>query len=93
MDLRALEYTRQHYDAHSNQFASTQDALRARAQGPGAPLKKFHNDIKRQLISRCARRVGPPAGGRWRAARGVPWPPSFSSIPGSFWQVESVMIC
>eukprot|EP00887_Chlorella_sp_A99_P001412 scaffold8.g1412.t1 len=55
MDLRALEYTRQHYDAHSNQYASTQDALRARAQGPGAPLKKFHNEIKRALINRRER--------------------------------------
>lgn len=52
MDLKALEYTRQHYNRHSNQYASTQDALQARASGPGAPLKRFHNDIKRQLINR-----------------------------------------
>jgi SAM-dependent methyltransferase len=104
MDLRALEYTRAHYDKHSNQvrgallgplptallptgqahppavallslppatlrssapcatlpgqYASTEEALRARAQGPGAPLKKFHNDIKRQLISRFASNAG-----------------------------------
>jgi len=38
----------------SRQYASTKEALQARAQGPGAPLKKFHNDIKRQLINRCA---------------------------------------
>lgn len=54
MDQRALEYTRAHYDKHSNQFESTKDALQARAQGPGAPLKKFHNTIKRQLINKFA---------------------------------------
>ncbi|KAL4457714.1 hypothetical protein ABPG75_012579 [Micractinium tetrahymenae] len=54
MDRRALEYTRAHYDKHSNQYASTAEALQARAQGPGAPLKKFHNTIKRQLINRFA---------------------------------------
>ncbi|KAL4858009.1 mRNA cap guanine-N7 methyltransferase 1 [Chlorella vulgaris] len=54
MDQKALEYTRNHYDRHSNQFASTEEALKARATGPGAPLKKFHNDIKRQLINRFA---------------------------------------
>ena len=93
MDQKALEYTRSHYDKHSNQvrrpleshpsppgppcrrrfanlsraslavaqYASTEEALRARAQGPGAPLKKFHNDIKRQLINRWA---GGGSGGR-----------------------------
>ena len=54
MDIHALEYTRQHYDAHSNQHASTQEALRSRAKGPGAPLKVFHNSIKRHLINRFA---------------------------------------
>lgn len=44
------------------QYASTEEALKARAQGPGAPLKKFHNDIKRQLINRCG-------GDRWRVGR------------------------
>jgi mRNA (guanine-N7-)-methyltransferase len=58
MDQKALEYTRSHYDKHSNQYASTEEALRARAQGPGAPLKKFHNDIKRQLINRFAHGAG-----------------------------------
>jgi SAM-dependent methyltransferase len=52
MDKRALEYTRHHYDLHSNKFSSRQNALKARATGPGAPLKKFHNQIKRQLIDR-----------------------------------------
>ena len=97
MDLAALEYTRSHYDKHSNQvsiyflhdrgrsgprphcshpahgsarprfpqYATTEEALKARAQGPGAPLKKFHNEIKRQLINRCgpqeAGAVGLPA--------------------------------
>ena len=54
MDLDALEYTRQHYNKHSNQFQSTQEALAARKQGPGAPLKTLHNKIKRELINRCA---------------------------------------
>lgn len=99
MDQAALEYTRSHYDKHSNQvracghamaspalppprlqhaciaataaaitpspaaspllqYVSTEDALRARAAGPGAPLKRFHNDIKRKLISRFARDAG-----------------------------------
>ncbi|PSC71583.1 Golgi apparatus membrane ECHIDNA [Micractinium conductrix] len=58
MDLRALEYTRAHYDKHSNQFENTKEALQARAQGPGAPLKKFHNTIKRRLIERFATGAG-----------------------------------
>jgi hypothetical protein len=99
MDQKALEYTRSHYDKHSNQvrgmlafhpsppappclcyhanlclhslaaaqYASTEEALRARAQGPGAPLKKFHNDIKRQLINRWS--VG--GSGFWRQGTGA----------------------
>lgn len=54
MDRQALEYTREHYNKHSNQYGSTQEALAARASGPGAPLKKFHNYIKRHLINRHA---------------------------------------
>ena len=42
----------------------------ARATGPGAPLKKFHNDIKRRLIQRCA--GGRAAGGR-RVGGGWAW--------------------
>ncbi len=52
MDLQALEYTREHYDRHAGQYADSREALAARAMGPGAPLKKFHNQIKRQLIQR-----------------------------------------
>uniref|UniRef100_A0A1D2AEU8 mRNA (guanine-N(7))-methyltransferase n=1 Tax=Auxenochlorella protothecoides TaxID=3075 RepID=A0A1D2AEU8_AUXPR len=55
MDRQALEYTREHYNKHSNQYGSTQEALAARASGPGAPLKKFHNYIKRHLINRFAK--------------------------------------
>lgn len=51
--LQALEYTRQHYNRHAGQYANTQEALQARAAGPGAPLKRFHNNIKRLLIQRC----------------------------------------
>lgn len=61
MDKTSLEYTRDHYNRHANQFSSTADALKARATGPGAPLKKFHNEIKRHLITRCALGAG------WRA--------------------------
>ena len=70
MDLKALAYTRDHYNAHSNQYGSVQEALHARATGPGAPLKKFHNEIKRQLINRCVCGRGRGGrGGRVMAAR------------------------
>lgn len=52
MDLKALEYTRDHYNRHAGQYADAQEALRARATGLSAPLKKFHNTIKRNLIDR-----------------------------------------
>ncbi len=52
MDLQALEYTREHYNRHAGQYVDSQAALAARAAGPGAPLKKFHNQIKRHLIQR-----------------------------------------
>lgn len=54
MDRTALEYTRAHYDRQAGRFESTKDALHARATGPSAPLKKFHNTIKRKLIDRFA---------------------------------------
>lgn len=54
MDQKALEYTREHYNKHSNQYENSKEALKRRAQGPGAPLKRFHNTIKRQLINRFA---------------------------------------
>lgn len=56
MDQQALEYTRSHYNRHSNQYTSTKHALHARKSGPGAPLKYFHNSIKRALINRCVKR-------------------------------------
>lgn len=52
MDLESLEYTRDHYDRHAGKFTDTNEALRARAKGPSAPLKQFHNTIKRRLINR-----------------------------------------
>jgi len=58
MDQKALEYTREHYDKHSNQYENSKEALKKRAQGPGAPLKRFHNTIKRQLINRFATNAG-----------------------------------
>ncbi|KDD75388.1 hypothetical protein H632_c707p0, partial [Helicosporidium sp. ATCC 50920] len=57
MDQQALEYTRSHYNRHSNQYTSTKHALHARKSGPGAPLKYFHNSIKRALINRFAHGV------------------------------------
>lgn len=52
MDKDALDYTRMHYDRHAQQFASREEALKARAAGPSKPLKAFHNAIKRKLIDR-----------------------------------------
>ena len=52
MDREALEYTRDHYNRHANQYVDTKQALHARATGASAPLKKFHNTIKRKLIER-----------------------------------------
>jgi hypothetical protein len=49
---------REHYGRHSNRYASAEDAIYARACGPGAPLKKFHNAIKRHLINTFARGTG-----------------------------------
>lgn len=63
MDLQALEYTREHYNRHAGQYVDPQEALKAREAGPGAPLKKFHNNIKRLLIQRCGGAVA-GAGGR-----------------------------
>lgn len=63
MDLDALEYTKEHYNRHAGQFANTSQALQARRSGPGAPLKTFHNTIKRRLINRCA-----PWPAQWRLA-------------------------
>lgn len=43
---------KQHYDAHVKTGQTTEQALRARRMGAAAPLKAFHNDIKRRLILR-----------------------------------------
>lgn len=43
---------KQHYDAHVKSGQTTEQALRARRMGAAAPLKAFHNDIKRRLILR-----------------------------------------
>ena len=55
MDRAALEYTQRHYDGHARAFGSDADALRARSQGPGFPLKQYHNQVKRQLVQHFAR--------------------------------------
>ena len=52
MDLKALEYTRDHYNRHAQQYVDTKEALRARAAGASAPLKKFHNLIKRKMLEK-----------------------------------------
>ena len=52
--IAQLEYTRDHYNRHSNKHVDQASALRARAAGPALPLKKFHNTIKRSLINRFA---------------------------------------
>eukprot|EP00884_Botryococcus_braunii_P022897 jgi/Botrbrau1/9291/Bobra.0111s0016.1 len=54
MDEKALEYTRNHYDKHVDIRLSQQEANEEREKGPAAPLKLFHNKIKRQLINRFA---------------------------------------
>jgi hypothetical protein len=43
---------KQHYDAHVKAGQTTEQALLARRKGAAAPLKVFHNDIKRRLILR-----------------------------------------
>lgn len=54
MDLDALKYTRDHYNRHAGTHVDQRSALKARAQGPSAPLKRLHNSIKRALINRFA---------------------------------------
>lgn len=116
MDRRALEYTRAHYDKHSNQvllmlcramytcrnaisrspaaplpclqYASTAEALQARAQGPGAPLKKFHNTIKRQLINRYV--AGATAASRQQVVR-IEAPSSCSALCQLNWMQRSLL--
>eukprot|EP00775_Hariotina_reticulata_P012819 gene12819-12946_t len=52
--LYTREKTKQHYNQHVEEGVSTADALKARREGPAAPLKLFHNEIKRRLIYRFA---------------------------------------
>lgn len=88
MDRRSLEYTREHYNKHSNQFATTQEALAARATGPGAPLKKFHNTIKRLLIQRW---VGSNVVPVVKAANLLAHELGTCSIPRFAWQADRLL--
>lgn len=54
MDLESLQYTKDHYNRHSNKHVDQKSALKARAQGPSVELKRFHNSVKRKLINRFA---------------------------------------
>lgn len=46
-----------HYDARAEEFPDRKEALRRRAMGPSAPIKKYHNAVKRQLIQTFAKNV------------------------------------
>ena len=51
MDLDQVERTKRHYDAHAKTpTGSRKDAMRQRQQGAAIQLKKFHNEVKRELI-------------------------------------------
>lgn len=54
MDLESLQYTKDHYNRHSNKHVDQESALKARAKGPSLELKLFHNRVKRKLINRFA---------------------------------------
>eukprot|EP00467_Chlorarachnion_reptans_P000542 CAMPEP_0114533386 /NCGR_PEP_ID=MMETSP0109-20121206/27218_1 /TAXON_ID=29199 /ORGANISM="Chlorarachnion reptans, Strain CCCM449" /LENGTH=1030 /DNA_ID=CAMNT_0001716607 /DNA_START=32 /DNA_END=3125 /DNA_ORIENTATION=+ len=56
MKLEAdIQETKAHYDHHGRKVQT----MRERAQGVAAPLKRFHNQVKRRLIMRfCGRRRG-----------------------------------
>eukprot|EP00882_Tetradesmus_deserticola_P033280 GHRQ01037998.1.p1 GENE.GHRQ01037998.1~~GHRQ01037998.1.p1 ORF type:complete len:174 (+),score=26.11 GHRQ01037998.1:155-676(+) len=45
---------KEHYNQHVEEGVSTKEALARRREGPAAPLKQYHNEIKRRLIYRCA---------------------------------------
>ncbi|KAI8466031.1 MAG: mRNA capping enzyme-domain-containing protein [Monoraphidium minutum] len=47
------ERVKAHYDSHVKDL-STAEALKQRREGVAAPLKEFHNEIKRRLIYRFA---------------------------------------
>eukprot|EP00879_Flechtneria_rotunda_P004748 GHRR01005017.1.p1 GENE.GHRR01005017.1~~GHRR01005017.1.p1 ORF type:complete len:690 (+),score=302.69 GHRR01005017.1:350-2419(+) len=48
---------KEHYNQHVQDHLTTKEALQRRREGPAAPLKKYHNDIKRRLIYRFAYRA------------------------------------
>ncbi|GBF97981.1 hypothetical protein Rsub_10655 [Raphidocelis subcapitata] len=48
------ERVKAHYDSHAREAVSTSVALKQRREGVAAPLKEFHNEIKRRLIYRFA---------------------------------------
>mmetsp|Transcript_1273 Transcript_1273/g.1718 ORF Transcript_1273/g.1718 Transcript_1273/m.1718 type:complete len:390 (-) Transcript_1273:241-1410(-) len=50
-DQKAIDEVKGLYRRKSNQHGSQREALLQREGGPGAPLKKYHNTIKRQLIN------------------------------------------
>jgi len=55
MDRDAVEATKRHYDRHASQVRTREEAMRERKKGLAMPLKKFHNQIKRELINSFAR--------------------------------------
>lgn len=46
---------RDHYDKHANPWMTKEEAIASRKGGTAYSLKRFHNDIKRHLISRFAK--------------------------------------
>uniref|UniRef100_A0A383V9F3 mRNA (guanine-N(7))-methyltransferase n=1 Tax=Tetradesmus obliquus TaxID=3088 RepID=A0A383V9F3_TETOB len=48
------ELIKEHYNQHVEEGVTTKEALARRRQGPAAPLKQYHNEIKRRLIYRFA---------------------------------------
>uniref|UniRef100_A0A7S3VKL6 mRNA (guanine-N(7))-methyltransferase n=1 Tax=Dunaliella tertiolecta TaxID=3047 RepID=A0A7S3VKL6_DUNTE len=49
------DQVREHYNRHVKPVLNTKEALTQRAQSETYPLKKFHNDVKRQLLLRFAK--------------------------------------
>ncbi|KAF6256464.1 mRNA capping enzyme-domain-containing protein [Scenedesmus sp. NREL 46B-D3] len=48
------QLVKEHYNQHVGEGVSTREALARRREGPAAPLKQYHNEIKRRLIYRFA---------------------------------------
>jgi mRNA (guanine-N7-)-methyltransferase len=46
-----------HYDARAEESPDRAEALRRRAMGPSAPIKRYHNSVKRKLIQTFAKNV------------------------------------